>query len=98
MSYVTRDRQYWGPGGRARISGVDELISKATEVTPPALPVDAPPTIETVRADLANLRSIMEKDLFWRRVSVGVAIVGTVIGAIKLTDIFLAVRRRRESS
>jgi hypothetical protein len=77
---------------------VDTITAPLTFPIPPAPPASAPPTIETVRADLANLRAIMEKDLFWRRVGVGVAVFGTLIGLAKLTDIILAMRRRRTES
>jgi hypothetical protein len=86
MSYV----QDYGRLGDTLVDTIDQL----TEPVLPPPPASAPPTIETVRADLANLRAIMEKDLFWRRVGAITAIVGTVFGAAKLVDILVAVRRR----
>lgn len=80
-----RQQQYYAPWGYVRQSqlGVDEV------------PVDAVALLQAQRTDLDALRSIMEKDLFWRRVSTIATIAGVVIGAAKLTDILISIRRRR---
>ena len=50
--------------------------------------------VRATRADMAHLRVVMDKDLFWRRVGTIATIAGTVFAAAKLVDILVAIRRR----
>lgn len=82
-----RHQSYYAPWGYVRDSyalGADEK------------PVDDPVVLlREQKADLVALRAVMEKDLFWRRVGVFVAIAGVTVGLARLADILLAIRRRR---
>ena len=65
-------------------------------------PVDEPFSIEEALrqqgADLVSIKKTAEKDLFWRKIATGAAIAGALFAAVRLTDIWLAVKRRRRES
>lgn len=48
-------------------------------------------------AQLAKLHETAKKDLYWRKIATGAAIAGALFAAVRLTDIWLAVRRGRQS-
>lgn len=85
-----RQSSYFAPWGYVRQAALGE----DAEAPPPVSP-DALVLLREQRADLVALRATMEKDLFWRRVGVFVAVAGVTVGLARLADILIAIRRRR---
>lgn len=50
-----------------------------------------------LRGQLERLEDISAKQLFWRRIATIAAVAGALFAAIRLTDIWLAVRDRRRT-
>lgn len=75
---------YFTPWGFARLGAEEEA-----PVTDEALVL-----LRSTKSDLEHLREVMDKDLFWRRISAAATIAGTVFAAVKLVDILVAIRRR----
>jgi hypothetical protein len=68
------------------------LAIGAEEATP-AISIEA--TLRAQQALLERIQRDTEKDLFFRKIATGAAIAGALFAAVRLTDIWLAVRRRR---
>jgi hypothetical protein len=47
------------------------------------------------RIQLTSLKKTAEDELYWRKIATGAAIAGALFAAVRLTDIWLAVRRRK---
>lgn len=59
-------------------------------------PLDVDAALREQRVLLMRLNKTAERELFWRKISTGAAVAGALFAAVRLTDIWLAVRARRK--
>jgi hypothetical protein len=69
-----------------------EDIEQVEAATPEAA---TPLTLEEIAVRIDKLQITAERDLFFRKIATGAAIAGALFAAVRLTDIWLAVKRRR---
>ncbi len=73
----------------------DGEVVETTEATPK---FDIEAALKAQAADLDRIKKVAEEDLYWRKIATYAGVAGAIVAAIRLTDIWIALRRRREST
>lgn len=58
-------------------------------------PFSVEATLRAHSAELERLNKTAERELLYRKIAAAAAVAGALFAAVRLTDIWLAVRRRR---
>lgn len=87
-----------GSGGKRRLRrtrAASIALSAAEEGADAELVADVRTVLAAHGEELRAIRETSERDLFFRKIATGAAIAGALFAAVRLTDIWLAVKRGR---